>query len=533
MSKTLADIFAKSLPSIKELEEIEKKNPRGQKPKIYPRSNTIKVSSTQSVGPQLSQPQSNQAQQKNLISTQITSSQPAKPLQPTVHKINSTQPNIPQPAANQAAQRSTPGNNQVHPTPNVNSTSAETKKGQTDSDFITSLLDQVTSGLKNKYAVLKTTQPPPEPSQSSLNPQRLSPYSDMTNKPKKNKKNKKKRGKRKKNKVGHLDTPSANKEVDFDTEMDNYFAASAQKKEPTAATVNKQPVPRKTHAPNALPSRVVPRVVAPPFGGTGSVSQPPSAVLPSAQTKAVQDSNTQTAGSKRKLTMEQVADERKPQKKKNIWKKNNQPKKPFIPLIDCKYFEQGYCKDGDQCTFKHDTSKDPVACPLWIKGMCLNGDLCRLKHEGKRDIKICQYFKSNSCSKGDSCPFSHELSAEPCRFFHLKKTCEQGDNCPYSHEPLNPDSLACLRKLTGPCRFWQFKGYCVTGDACLFSHDDVSEEERKKLESTITPCIYYHTKNSCRSGNDCFYLHDEATPEQVRLLKESIEKKEIKVKAQV
>lgn len=118
--------------------------------------------------------------------------------------------------------------------------------------------------------------------------------------------------------------------------------------------------------------------------------------------------------------------------------------------------------------------------------------------------------------------FDQELNLEPCRFFHLQKTCEQGELCPYSHDPLTPESLERLRKLTGPCRFWQFKGYCVTGDACLFAHDEISEEERKKLESTITPCIYYHLKGGCRSGDDCFYLHNEATAEQVNQLKNEL-----------
>ncbi|KAG0735204.1 hypothetical protein G6F61_004193 [Rhizopus arrhizus] len=344
----------------------------------------------------------------------------------------------------------------------------------TDNDFLSSILDQVTSGLKSQYSLPLT----PQSNNVQSMTQNNSRDNNTQNKSKNNYKNKNKNRRRRHKKKApvepsiHRDTPAESNELDFDSEMDRYFKASSTQKE----TKKEEPKEIEKEAP------------------------------------------------KRQMTIEEVAEEilGRPKKKFKSTQNNKsgkaaKPKKEWVPLVPCKYYAQGYCKDAEKCTFKHESINDPEVCPLWIKGKCKNDDLCRFKHEGPRDIKICQFYKAQSCTKGDQCPFSHELNLEPCRFFHLQKTCEQGELCPYSHDPLTPESLERLRKLTGPCRFWQFKGYCVTGDDCLFAHDEISEEERKKLESTITPCIYYHLKGGCRSGDDCFYLHNEATAEQLKL----------------
>ncbi|KAI7889631.1 uncharacterized protein EV154DRAFT_513935 [Mucor mucedo] len=170
--------------------------------------------------------------------------------------------------------------------------------------------------------------------------------------------------------------------------------------------------------------------------------------------------------------------------------------KKFVPTVVCKYYMQGTCRQGSNCTFKHD-GKPPPAPTARI---------------------VCQFYKTGSCTQGEDCKFSHDLKLEPCRFFHMQRDCTQGEYCPYSHEPLNKDRLERLRLLTGHCRFYLFKGFCNTGDECLFLHSDATEEERKKVEATITACRYFHLTKNCRQGDNCFYLHSEATPEQVRSL---------------
>ncbi|CAO3682314.1 unnamed protein product [Rhizopus microsporus] len=361
--------------------------------------------------------------------------------------------------------------------------------------------DKISQSLQLNNAFIPPQIPSaPAPSQQqSLVPSKGPPQevNALTTTKKIQKKKRSRKNKKNKNKVipevVHRDTPKEEEDVDFDTEMDRYFQATtnAQKKqeeEKTGSIISHEK--KDTLAQKHSPKK-----------------------------RSMEEVAYEILGKPIKKLKQQQQQQQQQKQKQIQPKKAPQPKKEFVPLVPCKYYAQGYCKDGDKCTFKHDNTNDPEVCPLWVKGKCKNDELCRFKHEGPRDIKICQFYKTQSCTKGDACPFSHDLKLEPCRFYHIQKVCEQGDKCPYSHEALTDESLQRLRQLTGPCRFWQFKGYCVTGDQCLFAHDDISEEERKKLESTITPCIYYHIKGECRSGDDCFYLHDEATPEQVAKLK--------------
>ncbi|GAA5805667.1 hypothetical protein HPULCUR_011190 [Helicostylum pulchrum] len=256
----------------------------------------------------------------------------------------------------------------------------------------------------------------------------------------------------------HKDYPKETGELDFDTLLKYHEEASNKQKQSTPnnkKAVNKKPVHSQTTHVSPIVSQVA------------NVS-----TVPQQQKQQRQD-------------------------KPKLENKNNKNNKKFVPTVLCNYFLKGFCKQGDNCTFKHEGEPAP---PPTIN-------------------TVCQFFKTGSCNQGEECNFSHDLKLEPCRFFHMQGSCEQEDRCPYSHEPLNEDRLTRLRALTGPCRFFHFKGYCNTGDACLFSHNEASEEEKKAVESNILACRYYHINKSCKKGDDCFYLHDEATAEQIRKLK--------------
>ncbi|KAF9170727.1 hypothetical protein BGX21_006345 [Mortierella sp. AD011] len=75
-------------------------------------------------------------------------------------------------------------------------------------------------------------------------------------------------------------------------------------------------------------------------------------------TQAAQLSNPQAA--QQSLEQQQQQQQQQPQQqqqqqqqqqKKNLQNKN---KTPFIPRKDCIYFLRGYCRHGEECTFKHD-----------------------------------------------------------------------------------------------------------------------------------------------------------------------------------
>jgi hypothetical protein len=103
-----------------------------------------------------------------------------------------------------------------------------------------------------------------------------------------------------------------------------------------------------------------------------------------------------------------------------------------------------------------------------------------VRTEKKERPKVpCRYWMEGKCSKGDECTFSHASrpnrsvedakSEDVCRF-HIAGNCLKGDNCMYSHD---------LSKV--PCKFFHVKGDCGAGASCRFSHGAISEQERRLL----------------------------------------------------
>eukprot|EP00434_Breviolum_minutum_P042749 symbB.v1.2.038064.t1/scaffold5805.1/size23493/1 len=115
----------------------------------------------------------------------------------------------------------------------------------------------------------------------------------------------------------------------------------------------------------------------------------------------------------------------------------------------CKFFEQGTCTKGANCTFAHGveelqamgttwqdvgvtampptatpTSSAPVLalaqvyktamCKFFEQGTCLNGDDCNYAHS-EEDLqplwktRLCKFFEQGTCTKGASCTFAHGL----------------------------------------------------------------------------------------------------------------------------
>lgn len=112
----------------------------------------------------------------------------------------------------------------------------------------------------------------------------------------------------------------------------------------------------------------------------------------------------------------------KKQKKKNKNKKALPPKPK--PKYACKFYLEGRCTKGDECTFSHE-------------GIPAN----------KREI--CKFYLNSFCSKGSSCLYMH--SDFPCKFYHTGTTCYAGDRCRFSHAALTDETKELLLKcLNGP-----------------------------------------------------------------------------------
>uniref|UniRef100_A0A1I7WMI4 Zinc finger CCCH domain-containing protein 6 n=1 Tax=Heterorhabditis bacteriophora TaxID=37862 RepID=A0A1I7WMI4_HETBA len=71
----------------------------------------------------------------------------------------------------------------------------------------------------------------------------------------------------------------------------------------------------------------------------------------------------------------------------------------------CKFFREGYCRDGDNCSYSHyaeDSLRRPELCKFYHSGFCKKGLACLLLH-GEFP---CKAFHKGECSR-DPCQFSH------------------------------------------------------------------------------------------------------------------------------
>ncbi|KAJ1350788.1 hypothetical protein KIN20_006664 [Parelaphostrongylus tenuis] len=75
----------------------------------------------------------------------------------------------------------------------------------------------------------------------------------------------------------------------------------------------------------------------------------------------------------------------------------------------CKFFREGYCRDGDNCAYSHqaeDSLRRPELCKFYQQGFCKKGLTCLLLH-GEFP---CKAFHKGECSR------------EPCHFSHVPLT---------------------------------------------------------------------------------------------------------------
>uniref|UniRef100_A0A1I7ULT2 Zinc finger CCCH domain-containing protein 6 n=1 Tax=Caenorhabditis tropicalis TaxID=1561998 RepID=A0A1I7ULT2_9PELO len=85
----------------------------------------------------------------------------------------------------------------------------------------------------------------------------------------------------------------------------------------------------------------------------------------------------------------------------------------------CKFFREGYCRDGDNCSYSHQ-AEDSLRRPV-----------------------LCNFYANTFCKKGLQCLMLH--GEFPCKNFH-KGQC-QDDQCRFSHVPLTDYTRPIIEKI--------------------------------------------------------------------------------------
>lgn len=95
--------------------------------------------------------------------------------------------------------------------------------------------------------------------------------------------------------------------------------------------------------------------------------------------------------------------------------------------------------------------KPRTVCRFFLEGKCTKGSDCTFLHEGSPPKKreLCKFYLNGYCAKGDHCLFMHKEF--PCKFYHTGSKCFSSEKCKFSHEPLNEEGRKMLDRYLASC----------------------------------------------------------------------------------
>lgn len=142
-------------------------------------------------------------------------------------------------------------------------------------------------------------------------------------------------------------------------------------------------------------------------------------------------------------------------------------------MTPCKFFAQGFCRNGDSCDFIHERNTctqnhfEPVASAFpAIERLNINSAAATHLNGGAKSTRICTFFMQGSCDKSDKCWYVHPPAIVPPQQVHpdsisLDSYLSQQDE---SSPQAPSDSRARV-----PCKFLSRPGGCQIG-SCPYLH---------------------------------------------------------------
>jgi hypothetical protein len=94
-------------------------------------------------------------------------------------------------------------------------------------------------------------------------------------------------------------------------------------------------------------------------------------------------------------------------------------RQPWTEATLCKFFREGYCRDGESCAYSHNAA------------------------HSNRKPELCKFYQQGFCKKGLACTLLH--GEYPCKAYHEGK-CDKNP-CKYSHMPLNDYTRAIFEQM--------------------------------------------------------------------------------------
>lgn len=163
-------------------------------------------------------------------------------------------------------------------------------------------------------------------------------------------------------------------------------------------------------------------------------------------------------------------------------------------MATCKFFAQGFCRNGDSCSFIHEQSRhrsvnsQPVPSALAVNQRSNISPAIAPHHDGGGVLpRICKFYLQGSCNKGDWCSYAHPSAPVPPEQVHsdtvARNTALGQQGCASHQLPsdtcASPDTRAKL-----PCKFLSRPGGCQNS-ACPYLHlkDDGKTENNSREDS--------------------------------------------------